>query len=134
MNRSRSALKWVAFLAVTSLILTIAAAPLFVGAADHLDAPSLGHVSVDGSGNLSVVKNGGQLDINDLYVLISLLPNTFMEKPRFEDRLREESQRVEMPRLLLDRAGHRSAHPNPPSPIAASAGEVRSILWVRVIL
>ena len=71
MNRSRSALKWVAFLAVTSLILTIAAAPLFVGAADHLDAPSLGHVSVDGSGNVSVVKNGGQLDINDLYAFKS---------------------------------------------------------------
>src|SRR5947207_5238737 len=71
MNRSRSALKWVAFLAVTSLILTVAAAPLFVGAADHLDAPSLGHVSVDGAGNVSVVKNGGQLDINDLYAFKS---------------------------------------------------------------
>src|SRR5213078_2712042 len=49
---------------------------------------------------------GAKLDINDLYLLISLLPNTFMEKPRFEDRLRDESQRVLLPRLLLDRAGH----------------------------
>src|SRR5262249_4766507 len=35
---------------------------------------------------------------------IALLSNTFMEKPRFEDRMRSESQRVLMPRLLLERA------------------------------
>src|SRR5262249_36699738 len=40
-------------------------------------------------------------------LLIALLPNTFMEKPRFEDRLRAESQRVLMPRLLLEKAGLR---------------------------
>src|SRR5207237_4853960 len=39
---------------------------------------------------------------------LALLPNTFMEKPRFEDRLRAESQRVLMPRLLLERAGFRA--------------------------
>src|SRR5207253_10623118 len=71
MNRTRSALKWGAFLAVASLILTLGAAPLFVGAADHLDAPSLGHVSVDAAGNVSVEKLGGQLDINDVYVFKS---------------------------------------------------------------
>ncbi len=42
-----------------------------------------------------------QLDVSDLYLLIALLPNTFMEKPRFEDRLRDESQRVLMPRILI---------------------------------
>ena len=47
------------------------------------------------------------LELHDIYLLIALLPNTFMEKPRFEDRLREESQRVLMPRLFLDRAGYR---------------------------
>src|SRR5262249_51622665 len=46
-------------------------------------------------------------DLNDVPLLIALLPNTFMEKPRFEDRLRSESQRVLMPRLLLERAGYR---------------------------
>jgi HEAT repeat protein len=47
------------------------------------------------------------LEINDVYLLIALLPNTFMEKPRFEDRMRDESQRVLMPRMLLERAGLR---------------------------
>ncbi|MFN4259195.1 MAG: HEAT repeat domain-containing protein [Gemmataceae bacterium] len=45
--------------------------------------------------------------LDDVHLLIALLPNTFMEKPRFEDRLRDESQRVLMPRLLLEKAGLR---------------------------
>jgi HEAT repeat protein len=48
-----------------------------------------------------------KLDLSDIYLLIALLPNTFTEKPRFEDRMREESQRVLMPRLFLERAGLR---------------------------
>src|SRR5206468_2792905 len=40
-------------------------------------------------------------------LVIALLPNTFTEKPRFEDRMRAETQRVLMPRLLLERSGHR---------------------------
>ncbi len=71
MNRRRRALSWGAPLAIASLILTLGAAPLFVGAADHLDAPSLGHVSVDAAGNISIEKLGGQLDINDLYAFKS---------------------------------------------------------------
>jgi HEAT repeat protein len=46
-------------------------------------------------------------DLKDVHLLIAMLPNTFTEKPRFEDRLRAESQRVLMPRLLLDKAGFR---------------------------
>src|SRR5262249_23558827 len=45
--------------------------------------------------------------LEDVPLLIALLPNTFMERPRFEDRLRSESQRVLMPRLLLHNAGFR---------------------------
>jgi HEAT repeat protein len=45
--------------------------------------------------------------LRDLYLLIAMLPNTFMEKPRFEDRMRAESQRVLMPRLLMQRSGWR---------------------------
>jgi HEAT repeat protein len=45
------------------------------------------------------------LEVDDVYLLIALLPNTFMEKPRFEDRMRAESQRVLMARLFLERAG-----------------------------
>ena len=45
--------------------------------------------------------------LDDVHLLIALLPNTFMEKPRFEDRMRTESQRVRMPRLLLEKAGFR---------------------------
>ena len=47
------------------------------------------------------------LSIEDIYLLISMLPNTFTEKPRFEDRMRSESQRVLMPRLMLERNGYR---------------------------
>jgi HEAT repeat protein len=43
----------------------------------------------------------------DVHLLIALLPNTFMEKPRFEDQLRGESQRVLLPRLMLEQAGLR---------------------------
>jgi HEAT repeat protein len=50
---------------------------------------------------------GAPVDLKDLYLLIGMLPNTFTEKPRFEDRMRAESQRVLMPRMLLERAGHR---------------------------
>jgi HEAT repeat protein len=50
---------------------------------------------------------GAKTDVKDVHLLVALLPNTFMEKPRFEDRMRAESQRVLMPRLLLERSGHR---------------------------
>jgi HEAT repeat protein len=50
---------------------------------------------------------GATPDLPDVHLLIALLPNTFMEKPRFEDRLRTESQRVLLPRLLLEKAGLR---------------------------
>jgi hypothetical protein len=50
-----------------ALILTLGIAPLLTSAADHLDAPSLGSVSVDAMDNLSVSKVRGPLDINDLY-------------------------------------------------------------------
>lgn len=45
--------------------------------------------------------------IEDVHLLIAMLPNTFMEKPRFEDRMRDETQRVLMPRTLLENAGYR---------------------------
>jgi hypothetical protein len=71
MTRFRRALNLGATLSATALVLTLGAAPLFVNAADHLDAPSLGHISVDGSDNLSVGKVNGPLDINDLYAFTS---------------------------------------------------------------
>jgi hypothetical protein len=46
-------------------------------------------------------------DLKDIHLLIALLPNTFMEKPRYEDRLRPETERVLRPRLLLEQSGHR---------------------------
>lgn len=42
--------------------------------------------------------------MEDVALVIGLLPGTFLEKPRFEDRLRPESQRVLLGRLLLERA------------------------------
>lgn len=41
---------------------------------------------------------------DDVHLIVALLPGTFLEKPRFEDRLRPESQRVLLGRLLLERA------------------------------
>jgi HEAT repeat protein len=50
---------------------------------------------------------GAAPSIEDIYLLIALLPNTFMEKPRYEDQMRGESQRVVMPRQMLNLAGKR---------------------------
>lgn len=65
---ARPALTAGAALIVAALILTLGTAPFLSRGADHLDAPSLGHVSVDAMDNLSVEKLRGPLDINDLYV------------------------------------------------------------------
>jgi HEAT repeat protein len=51
----------------------------------------------------SILSNA-DVKMDDVCLLIALLPGTFQEKPRFEDRLRSESQRVLMPRLLLKRS------------------------------
>jgi hypothetical protein len=51
-----------------AIILTIGAAPILVSGADHLDAPSIGSVSVDAMDNLTVKKIKGRQDINDVYV------------------------------------------------------------------
>ncbi len=45
--------------------------------------------------------------LEDVHLLIALLPSTFMEKPRFEDRMREETQRVRLPRHILQHGGLR---------------------------
>ena len=55
-------------LIVTALILTLGVAPLLTSGADHLDAPSLGHISVNPDDTLDVGKVRGPDDINDLYV------------------------------------------------------------------
>jgi hypothetical protein len=52
---------------VAALILTLGIAPLLTRGADHLDAPSLGSLSVDAMDNISVSKVRGPLDINDVY-------------------------------------------------------------------
>ena len=74
MTLPRRAFKALATIGAAALVLTIGAAPLIVGAADHLDAPNLGHVSVDAAGNVSVEKLGGQFDINDVYAFKSATP------------------------------------------------------------
>ncbi|HET6381257.1 MAG TPA: DUF4331 family protein [candidate division Zixibacteria bacterium] len=55
-------------LAATALILTLGVAPLMASGADHLDAPSLGSISVNPDDTLNVSKVRGPLDINDVYV------------------------------------------------------------------
>jgi hypothetical protein len=62
------ATKIIAALASTALVLTLGSIPFFASGADHLDAPSLGHISVDAQDNLSVGKVNGPLDINDVYL------------------------------------------------------------------
>ena len=63
--------KAIATVGSIALVLTLGSTPLLVSGADHLDAPSLGHVSVDAMGNVSVAKVNGRLDIADLYVFKS---------------------------------------------------------------
>jgi hypothetical protein len=65
------ATKAIATIGSMALVLTLGSTPLLGSGADHLDAPSLGHVSVDATGNVSVVKLNGRLDINDVYVFKS---------------------------------------------------------------
>ena len=47
--------------------------------------------------------------LDDVHLVIALVPGSFLEKPRYEDRARPESQRVLLGRLLLDEAGLRSS-------------------------
>ena len=54
-------------LGVMALILTIGVAPMLAIGADHLDAPSLGSISVNPDDSLNVSKVRGPLDINDVY-------------------------------------------------------------------
>ncbi|MBC8868719.1 MAG: hypothetical protein H8E44_04850, partial [Planctomycetes bacterium] len=46
--------------------------------------------------------------MEDVSLLVAMLPGSFLEKPRYEDRLRPESQRVLLGRLLLENAGLRT--------------------------
>jgi hypothetical protein len=55
-------------LGVAALALTIGVAPMLTSGADHLDAPSLGSISVNPNDSLNVSKVRGPLDINDVYV------------------------------------------------------------------
>src|SRR5262245_41528282 len=64
------------------------------------------------------------VDLRDVYLLLAMLPNTFMEKPRFEDRMRGETERGLMPRMLLERAGLRRRAAD--VLIAALAGEQKT--------
>lgn len=45
--------------------------------------------------------------MDEVHLIVALLPNNFMEKPRYEDRLRPESQRVLLGRTLLEQASLR---------------------------
>ena len=45
--------------------------------------------------------------MDDVHLIIALAPGSFLEKPRYEDRLRPESQRVLLGRMLLENAGLR---------------------------
>lgn len=55
----------------------------------------------------ALVLAGDTPRIEDVHLIVALLPGTFLEKPRFEDRLRPETQRILLVRLLLERAGLR---------------------------
>ncbi len=50
---------------------------------------------------------GAAPKMEDVHLIVALVPGTFLEKPRFEDRARPESQRVLLGRLLLENAGLR---------------------------
>lgn len=54
-----------------------------------------------------LILSGAKATLEDVPLIIAMLPGTFLEKPRNEDRLRPESQRVLLGRLLMERAGLR---------------------------
>lgn len=54
-----------------------------------------------------LVLAGARPRAEDIPLLIAMLPNSFMEKPRFEDRFRSETARVVWVRLLLERGAYR---------------------------
>lgn len=67
-TRVRRGFRALSTLGVTALILTLGIAPMLTSGADHLDAPSLGSISVNPNDSLNVGKIRGPLDINDVYV------------------------------------------------------------------
>ena len=67
LSRVRRATRALSALGVTALILTLGLAPMLTSGADHLDAPSLGSISVNPNDSLNVSKVRGPLDINDVY-------------------------------------------------------------------
>lgn len=68
LSRVRRGFRGLSVLGVTTLVLTIGLAPVLTSGADHLDAPSLGSISVNPNDSLTVSKVRGPLDINDVYV------------------------------------------------------------------
>jgi len=63
----RPSLRSGALLAVAGVTLALGGGPLLAAAADHLDAPALGHVTVNGT-DVSLGSTNGNRDINDVYV------------------------------------------------------------------
>jgi hypothetical protein len=68
LSRVRRSFRALIALGSTALILTLGVAPMLTSGADHLDAPSLGSISVNPNDTLNVSKVRGPLDINDVYV------------------------------------------------------------------
>jgi hypothetical protein len=68
LSRVRRRFPALSALGATALILTLGVAPMLTTGADHLDAPSLGSISVNPNDSLNVSKVRGPLDINDVYV------------------------------------------------------------------
>jgi len=63
----RPSLRSGALLAVAGVTLALGGGPILAAAADHLDAPALGHVTVNGT-DVSLGSTNGNRDINDVYV------------------------------------------------------------------
>ena len=60
LSRVRRASRAFSALGVTALILTLGVAPMLTSGADHLDAPSLGSISVNPNDSLNVSKVRGR--------------------------------------------------------------------------
>src|SRR5918994_4236928 len=69
-SRARRGFRALSALGVTALVLTLGIAPMLTSGADHLDAPSLGSISVNPNDSLNVSKVRGPLDINDVYAFL----------------------------------------------------------------
>ncbi len=81
----------------------------------------------------ALIYAGAKPTAEQIAPLVGILPYTEGEKPRFEDRTKIESQRVLLPRLLLERSGFRKPVVELAVQILQGTADARSPLYQSVL-